>query len=67
MEDKLEVGKRDHKLTFYTTKGVSDTVVEWAEVAKWTISKTLEVLVIEGIRSYDFPSLPRPVGLGHEE
>jgi hypothetical protein len=55
MKDDLELGQREVKLTFMTTVGVERTLREWAEIAHWSLSRTISDLVVTGIRAYDHP------------
>jgi hypothetical protein len=55
---KRRVGRRCVQLSFSTTPAVHEELKMWAEVAGWSVSKTIDVLIAEGMRSYDRPRLP---------
>jgi hypothetical protein len=55
VEDKLEFGPRNWKVTMLTTEGVREVIEHWSEIAGWSYSRTCHQLIVEGIRSYDWP------------
>jgi hypothetical protein len=46
------------QLTFSTTEAISEELRIWAEVAGWSLSKTIHVIVLEGMSAYDRPRFP---------
>jgi hypothetical protein len=60
----IESGRRGVQISFSCTPAMHEELRVWAEIAGWSVSKTVFVLVAEGMKAYDKPRFPLERG-GH--